>query len=631
MKGSLSVRTFLVFTMLCTVTVVLCLLIRPAGAEPLSFGSNFRVNDQEHQGRHGAVAVDSAGDAFFLTVDTNSYIKYLTRYATAGGIKGNDTPIPVVASDTNNNVNRNELTIDSQDILYILTSIGSYPDDLPHLITTSDAGDSFSDPVQIHGTRVSYPMMAVDTHDNDKLYITFYSAYPDPADVYLTMSTDGGASFNTPVLVNDAPVLASYPGDIVIGPHGDVFVVWTSRTTGNPDEIRLARSTNGGVSFLPSVVVSDDQSLAAKYPRMAVDDDGIVYVVWGDSRNDESDIYLSISTDGGMTFGTNLKINDAMGSQGAGQRMPEIVTPESGRVIIAYSDWYEDDVLGTVGNLLVRESLDGGQTFGDSIMVNDVNYGKPLNPHMDTAGGMLYICWYDQREDSGGGGRGKRQDTYAVGTALASSPPPFDPGDCGDMPRPCIQVFPLSHGWNLFSIGVGLDPLGGDYTASVLAAEINGQAGTEIIKYVVAWQYDGPLSGEYQEYVVHSGIGEDFPVNEGTGYYLYSTSPFDMEFTIVGDCPCAPTFDLVECWNLLGWRCMEPMAVSAFAAYMDDHIGAPAIQAIVKFVKVKGPNGYEETFIAWYPGESDDLFMMTPNEAYWVFSATHREDIPYPC
>ena len=200
-----------------------------------------------------------------------------------------------------------------------------------------------------------------------------------------------------------------------------------------------------------------------------------------------------------------------------------------------------------------------------------------------------------------------------------------------DNPEPCVNIIYISEGWNLVSVGVEMDELGFTYKASHFAAEINGQAGEDIIKYVVRWHGNGYQPGEYEEYVVDSGIGVNFPIDEGEGYYLYSTSPFEVEFFIVGDCPKDKTFDLLECWNLIGYRSMTPVNVEVWAAQIEAHFGGmPFIQAIVRYDKDLNspvPNPYYD---AWYPGNPDGQFQVKQGEAYWIFSATDKYGAPFP-
>jgi len=207
----------------------------------------------------------------------------------------------------------------------------------------------------------------------------------------------------------------------------------------------------------------------------------------------------------------------------------------------------------------------------------------------------------------------------------------YGPLECDPTPpEPCTQTISISIDWNLISIAVGLDSLGTDYTASAFAGEINEQAEEDIIKYVVRYDNEILGSGFFEEYVVDSGIGTDFPINEGEGYYLYSISSFEMEFMIVGDCPEDETFDLIECWNLVGYRSMTEMDVGLWADMIDEYAGEPIVQAIVRYYKGTDPLPDDDYYDAWYPGDPDTEFQVKPGEAYWIFSATDITGVPYP-
>jgi hypothetical protein len=191
-------------------------------------------------------------------------------------------------------------------------------------------------------------------------------------------------------------------------------------------------------------------------------------------------------------------------------------------------------------------------------------------------------------------------------------------------PRPCVQEILIQRGWNLISIAVDLDSLGNDYTASILAAEINSQAGENIVKYIVRWN---KTTHKFNEYVVDSDIGWDFPINKGEGYYVYSLSPFDVVFTIVGDCPACEYIDLEVCWNLIGWDSIyEGMTAREFAALINDAAGFDVVQAIVKHDPTEDPE-----YIAWYPGDEwVNNFKLELNHAYWVFVSVPVNNVMLP-
>ena len=80
--------------------------------------------------------------------------------------------------------------------------------------------------------------------------------------------------------------------NVAIDINGNIYVVYA-----NSNQIRIAKSTNNGQSFSPSVLVANT---ANAEPEIAVNDLGTVFVAWVDSTV----INVSSSTDGGTNFNT---------------------------------------------------------------------------------------------------------------------------------------------------------------------------------------------------------------------------------------------------------------------------------------------------------------------------------------
>lgn len=140
-------------------------------------------------------------------------------------------------------------------------------------------------------------------------------------------SADGGRSFSAPVAVTPQPEAVTADAEnrpkIAIGADGIVHVTWT-QNLGKPmtGHIRYVRSTDGGRSFSPPLILNDDrQVISHRFDALAVDGRGRVAVTWLDARgrsgktaskSPQTDVglYAAVSEDGGASFGRNRKVAD---------------------------------------------------------------------------------------------------------------------------------------------------------------------------------------------------------------------------------------------------------------------------------------------------------------------------------
>lgn len=104
--------------------------------------------------------------------------------------------------------------------------------------------------------------------------------------------------------------------DLSNGPHrGRIYVNWADQSAGEDDtDIYMASSGDGGLSWSDPVKINDDNSGQHQFfPWAAIDQTtGHIYVVFYDRRNYQdgtTEVFLATSTDGGKTF-TNEKISE---------------------------------------------------------------------------------------------------------------------------------------------------------------------------------------------------------------------------------------------------------------------------------------------------------------------------------
>ena len=198
----------------------------------------------------------------------------------------------------------------------------------------SGNGNRWSKPVQINESpgdcadddftaKGAKPVIGTD----DKIYVT----WANRGNIYFDRSFDEGANW----LQNDLVIAKqeggwkfdiSSVGNNVSLPilaidnnlsrfHGQLYVVWADQKNGHDDtDVWLIRSMNRGDYWSKPLRVNKDSSRTHQFaPSVCVDPtNGYVYIAYYDRRNyedDQTDVYLSYSSDGANTF-SEVKISE---------------------------------------------------------------------------------------------------------------------------------------------------------------------------------------------------------------------------------------------------------------------------------------------------------------------------------
>jgi hypothetical protein len=144
--------------------------------------------------------------------------------------------------------------------------------------------------------------------------------------VGIRRSDDGGASFGAPAFAvrDEGPGLpeeANFPPDVtwndkdwlaVDRARGTVYQAWNrihTRFAGQSSRVAVARSTDGGATFSPPLMLSPPGGVTTG-PQLTVRPDGAAETVWvGSPRyGDRGDVLVATSHDGGATFGAPRRI-----------------------------------------------------------------------------------------------------------------------------------------------------------------------------------------------------------------------------------------------------------------------------------------------------------------------------------
>ncbi len=251
---------------------------------------------------------------------------------------------------------------------------------------------------------------------------TLFTVWADDRDnngrfeVYFAASYDTAKSWTVPNVNLSQGPSQYYMFPWLTAEGNNLYVVWQA-WQGNSWHIFLTRSTNGGATWTdpvepPGITVVNDFNSGINFgpqPKLAVDgrsnpDTTFLYLLWADNATGKIQMRLGRSIDLGSSF-TDLGIVDK--NPDNVNRNPYIAVDDQGRVHCAWAR-------GTGGTnqdphpyIGYSRSLDRGATFlAEDVIVNDnldgVYRGNPSLTFNPNTGDAL-ISWEDSRRASGNG------------------------------------------------------------------------------------------------------------------------------------------------------------------------------------------------------------------------------------
>lgn len=230
--------------------------------------------------------------------------------------------------------------------------------------------------------------------------------------IKLTKSTNSGVNWSTPSNVSDQTNNLQ-GSDICISRNGQVNVVWLGFST-NAD-VTFDRSTNGGATFQTDIIVTTGEfpnglpNDVNTFPTIAVDNStgprsGWIYIAFADNRNGDCDIFLTKSTNSGVNWSAPVRVNNDPIGNGKLQYWPNIAVNETGNLAILFMDT-RNTSSNTIVEAYIARSYDGGTSFTNEVISTEpsptaipgsnVRFGDYID--LDYKGVRLVPVWTDER------------------------------------------------------------------------------------------------------------------------------------------------------------------------------------------------------------------------------------------
>ena len=168
---------------------------------------------------------------------------------------------------------------------------------------------------------------------NNNMYIVWQGNFKGQFDIFLSKSSDGGITFSKPINLSNDSGDSTNPNLIEL--HNNLYVIWNDNDTKNYN-VMIKRSSDGGITFSKPINLSNSTNADSNNPQLASTANEL-FVVWQGNFKGQFDIFLSKSSDGGITFSKPINLSN---STNADSINPQLASTANELFVV----WQEDSI-----------------------------------------------------------------------------------------------------------------------------------------------------------------------------------------------------------------------------------------------------------------------------------------------
>ena len=321
-----------------------------------------------------------------------------TMKARIDGSTGSNNVAPSIAVDTSMGAHSGNI--------YIVWQRGEMTSADIYFVMSADGGLTWVNRNRIDSAPLNVPSMypRITVDGLGTVYVAFMDGGGANEDIYFARSDTGGSSWTPDTLISNDASVNFYPAISSCGTL--VGVAWEERDTAGV-KLLVAVSSDKGATWLRNSIISISSGLGnLGWVSLAVDDKGKLHASWTlvDPSGIQSVVY-SQSDDKGVTWSSPVQVSDNSPNRSYYADSSTVLATPS----ILYVVW--TDSRNGDSDIFASWSMDNGATWGDGIPGNDVRVDDTDNngPLTDdatiqTAPGAassrfgLYVIWSDMRD-----------------------------------------------------------------------------------------------------------------------------------------------------------------------------------------------------------------------------------------
>ena len=238
---------------------------------------------------------------------------------------------------------------------------------------------------------------------NDTLHVIWGSQSPKV--LYYTKMDSALNVISDTVRITDNPEYGSFNDMYISVDMKDrIHLMWNEGKTGSSDkpESFYSNSINGGDTWLPKIMLSVDDDIPSSFPRgqfNACNGDTLA-IFWRDSSlvfspSENWNLKMTVSTDGGVSWGSPVEVNPWIGMQGD----PDLVIDPYGRWHLFYHEASPSDPYWGM-RVVYAYSDDLGENWNPSDFTDTISYAERSylaeGSRYDVANDVLWTFWKEE-------------------------------------------------------------------------------------------------------------------------------------------------------------------------------------------------------------------------------------------
>ena len=116
---------------------------------------------------------------------------------------------------------------------------------------------------------------------------------PKSSNVMIKKSSDGGITFSQPINLSNTTNSDSINPQLAATTANELFVVWQGNNKEGQFDIFLSKSSDGGITFSQPINVSNTTNSDSINPQLAATTANELFVVWQEDISENNQIYFT--------------------------------------------------------------------------------------------------------------------------------------------------------------------------------------------------------------------------------------------------------------------------------------------------------------------------------------------------